>query len=67
MTWTPTVLGVAPAPGPRTLTQLFRPQARNMLLGAFWLLATNICALAIPRLVNMAIDDVEGRPNTWPL
>lgn len=38
-----------------------------MLLGAFWLLATNVAALAIPRLVNMAIDDVEGRGTHWPL
>jgi ATP-binding cassette subfamily B protein len=37
-----------------------------MGLGALWLVLTNMCALAVPRLVNMAIDSVEGRKAQWP-
>lgn len=38
-----------------------------MSLGFFWLLLTNLCALVVPRLVNIGIDLVEGRVVTWPL
>jgi ATP-binding cassette subfamily B protein len=64
---TTTVLGRAPASGQQTLGQLFRPQASAMWRGFFWLLLTNICALTIPRLVNIGVDLVEGRTVTWPL
>lgn len=63
----PTVLGVAPAAGPRSLLDLFRPEAPAMFKGFGWLLATNLCALGVPRLVNIAVDLVEGRVVQWPL
>ncbi len=63
----PTVLGVAPAAGPRTLLDLFRPEASEMFKGFGWLLLTNLCALGVPRLVNIAVDLVEGRSVQWPL
>lgn len=62
-----TVLGISPAPGTRTLPSLFRPQWRSMGVGVFWLVLTNLCALAVPRLINMGIDLVEGRPAHWPM
>jgi ATP-binding cassette subfamily B multidrug efflux pump len=62
-----TVLGRSPSSGPRTLGQLFVPQARAMLTGLIWLVLTNACALTVPRLVNIGIDLVEGRPTSWPL
>lgn len=63
----PTVLGVAPAAGPRTLLDLFRPEASEMFKGFGWLLLTNLCALGVPRLVSIAVDRVEGRSVQWPL
>jgi ATP-binding cassette subfamily B protein len=64
---TPTVLGRAPASGRQTLTELFRPQAPAMWRGFGWLVLTNVCALTIPRLVNIGVDLVEGRAVSWPL
>jgi ATP-binding cassette subfamily B protein len=64
---TPTVLGRAPVSGRQTLTELFRPQAPAMWRGLGWLVLTNVCALTVPRLVNIGIDLVEGRAVTWPL
>lgn len=61
-----TVLGVAPASGPRTLPQLFLPQWPAMARGLALLVGTNLCTLAVPRLVNMGIDVVEGRAVRWP-
>jgi len=62
-----TVLGALPSGGPQTLLGLFRPRAPDMLRGFGWLAATNVCALAVPRLVSMGIDLVEGRAVTWPV
>jgi ATP-binding cassette subfamily B multidrug efflux pump len=56
-----TVLGSPPAGGPRTLGALFRPHAGAMARGFALLVLTNACALAVPRLVNVGIDLVEGR------
>jgi ATP-binding cassette subfamily B protein len=56
-----TVLGASPSPGPRTLAGLFAPHAPTMVRGFFLLLVTNACTLAVPRLVNVGIDLVEGR------
>ncbi len=62
-----TVLGTAPSPGARTLGMLFSPQLPMMARGFLWLMLTNLCALAVPRLVNIGIDIVEGRGATAPL
>ena len=56
-----TVLGKTPASGVRTLSELFAPQLPMMARGTGWLVLTNLCALAVPRLVNIGIDAVEGR------
>lgn len=61
-----TVLGRPPASGGRTLSALFKPQTSTMLLGFFWLAITNLCSLAVPGLVNLGIDLVEGRKTTAP-
>jgi ATP-binding cassette subfamily B multidrug efflux pump len=56
-----TVLGSVPSPGPRTLGALFAPHGPAMLRGFVLLVVTNACSLAVPRLVNVGVDLVEGR------
>jgi ATP-binding cassette subfamily B protein len=56
-----TVLGALPASGPRTLQALFAPHTPAMLRGFLLLVVTNACSLAVPRLVNIGVDLVEGR------
>ena len=58
---TTTVLGQAPAGGARSLASLFAPQLPMMFRGFLWLAITNLCAMAVPRLVNMGIATVEGQ------
>jgi len=60
-------LGKAPSTGIRTLGALFKPQFPMMLRGFLWLVLTNLSALAVPRLVNIGIDVVEGRSATLSL
>ncbi|MDP2343300.1 MAG: ABC transporter ATP-binding protein [Deltaproteobacteria bacterium] len=62
-----TVLGKAPSSGTRTLGALFKPQFPMMLRGFLWLVLTNLSALAVPRLVNIGIDVVEGRGTSLSL
>ena len=61
------MLGRPPAAGARTLGGLFRPQMSTMLIGFFWLVLTNFCALGVPGLVNVGIDLIEGRQTSFPL
>jgi len=56
-----TVLGEPPSTGTRTLAQLFAPHAGAMGRGFALLLVTNACALAVPRLVNVGVNLIEGR------
>jgi ATP-binding cassette subfamily B protein len=61
------VLGRPPATGARTILGLFRPRSAAMMVGFFWLGLTNLCALAVPGLVNVGINLVEGRAVDVPL
>jgi ATP-binding cassette subfamily B protein len=58
---TTTVLGAPPSSGTRTLGGLFSPHAAAMMRGFALLVVTNFCSLAVPRLVNIGVDLVEGR------
>ncbi len=56
------VLGFKPARGIVSFRQLFWPYRFWLLLGFFLLLITNAMMLMVPRMINMGVQIIEGKP-----
>ncbi len=56
------VLGFKPARGAVSFRQLFRPYVLWLLLGFVFLLLTNAMILMVPRIINIGVQIVEGKP-----
>jgi ATP-binding cassette subfamily B multidrug efflux pump len=56
----PTVHGLVPEQGKRTMLGLYGPYKGAMTVGVVILLVTNACALLLPSLINESIELIEG-------
>jgi ATP-binding cassette, subfamily B, multidrug efflux pump len=61
------VLGFKPAKGTISFRQLFRPYASWLFLGFIFLLATNAMTLMVPRIINIGVQVIEGKPATMTI